>query len=98
VLIPVPVGTIVLDENTQERLADLTVNGQRCVIAKGGTGGRGNTQFATSTNRVPTQFEPESPRSSPPFLRHAPRLPTILLRLSLPTWVSSGRPKNTASS
>ncbi len=59
--IPVPVGTMVFDENTQELLADLTKDGESCVIAKGGQGGRGNTQFATSTNRVPTQFEPGTP-------------------------------------
>ncbi|GAB1724025.1 MAG: GTPase ObgE [Nitrospira sp. CR1.1] len=61
VRIPVPVGTIVVDENTQELLADLTVDGESCVIARGGMGGRGNTRFATSTNRVPTQFEPGTP-------------------------------------
>ena len=61
VRIPVPVGTIVVDEHAQELLADLTMNGQSCVIARGGKGGRGNTQFATSTNRVPTQFEPGTP-------------------------------------
>jgi GTP-binding protein len=58
VYIPVPIGTMVFDDNTQELLADLTMDGESCVIAKGGLGGRGNTQFATSTNRVPTQFEP----------------------------------------
>ena len=52
---------MVFDENTQELLADLTKDGETCVIAKGGQGGRGNTQFATSTNRVPTQFEPGTP-------------------------------------
>jgi GTP-binding protein len=58
VCIPVPVGTMLFDDSSQELLADLTVDGESCVIAKGGLGGRGNTQFATSTNRVPTQFEP----------------------------------------
>lgn len=61
VLIPVPVGTMVFDANTQELLADLTADGDSCVVAKGGRGGRGNTQFASSTNRVPTQFEPGTP-------------------------------------
>ena len=58
VCIPVPVGTMVFEDTTQELLADLTVDGESYVIAKGGLGGRGNTHFATSTNRVPTQFEP----------------------------------------
>ncbi len=61
VFIPVPVGTMVFDANTQELLADLTADGDSCVVAKGGRGGRGNTQFASSTNRVPTQFEPGTP-------------------------------------
>ena len=58
VCIPVPVGTMVFEDATQELLADLTVDGESYVIAKGGMGGRGNSHFATSTNRVPTQFEP----------------------------------------
>lgn len=58
VTIAVPVGTVVSDEATGEVLADLAVDGQRHVIARGGKGGRGNQHFATSTNRVPTRFEP----------------------------------------
>ena len=49
----VPVGTIVSDAETGEILADLTEDGQRSIIAKGGIGGRGNARFATSTNRAP---------------------------------------------
>ena len=49
----VPVGTIVKDIETGEVLADLTTDGQRCVVAGGGIGGRGNARFATSTNRAP---------------------------------------------
>ncbi|MBA5874215.1 MAG: GTPase ObgE [Nitrospira sp. CR1.2] len=61
VSIPVPVGTMVFDANSQELLADLTEDGDSYIVAKGGHGGRGNTRFATSTNRVPTQFEPGTP-------------------------------------
>ncbi len=61
VLIQVPVGTIVFDDATGEMLVDLTADGQEAVVAQGGRGGRGNTHFATSTNRVPTQFEPGTP-------------------------------------
>ena len=50
-----------LHDTTQELLADLTVDGESCIIATGGHGGRGNTRFATSTNRVPTRFEPGTP-------------------------------------
>lgn len=59
--IPVPVGTMVFDANTQELLADLTEDGDTCIVAKGGRGGRGNSRFASSTNRVPTQFEQGTP-------------------------------------
>ncbi len=61
VRIQVPVGTIVFDDATGEMLVDLTADGQEAVVARGGRGGRGNTHFATSTNRVPTQFEPGTP-------------------------------------
>ncbi len=61
VSIPVPVGTMVFDANSQELLADLTEDGDSYIVAKGGHGGRGNTRFATSTNRVPTQFETGTP-------------------------------------
>ncbi len=53
IVIVVPVGTVVKDAESGEVLADLTVDGQRCIAAKGGIGGRGNARFATSTNRAP---------------------------------------------
>jgi GTP-binding protein len=58
VLIRVPVGTLIYDQATGEALADLTAEGQSCIVAKGGKGGRGNSHFATPTNRVPTHAEP----------------------------------------
>ncbi|MBN2845186.1 MAG: GTPase ObgE [Deltaproteobacteria bacterium] len=48
-----PVGTIVSDAETGEILADLTEDGQRSILARGGIGGRGNARFATATNRAP---------------------------------------------
>jgi len=57
VVIPVPCGTIVRDAETKELLGDLTKEGQEQVIAKGGRGGRGNSAFATSTNRAPRRAE-----------------------------------------
>lgn len=61
VTIPVPVGSMIFDDDTQELLADLTAEGETCVVAQGGRGGKGNSNFATSTNRVPTHFEPGTP-------------------------------------
>jgi GTP-binding protein len=57
VLIPVPLGTLIFDDATGELLADVVSEDQRCVVARGGKGGRGNSHFATSTNQVPTKFE-----------------------------------------
>ncbi len=57
----VPVGTVVYDEATGERLFDFTEPGQRFVVARGGRGGRGNARFATSTHQAPTEHEPGRP-------------------------------------
>jgi GTP-binding protein len=59
--LPVPVGTIVYDEETGEKLVDFTEPGQAAVIAKGGRGGRGNARFATSTHQAPTEHEDGKP-------------------------------------
>jgi GTPase len=56
--VPVPVGTIVYDDNTGEQLHDFTQAGERFVVARGGRGGRGNQHFATSTHQAPTEHEP----------------------------------------
>ncbi|MBZ5586076.1 MAG: GTPase ObgE [Acidobacteriia bacterium] len=59
--IPVPVGTVVYDEATSERLYDFTHSGERFIVARGGRGGRGNARFATSTHQAPTEHEPGRP-------------------------------------
>lgn len=60
-IVKVPPGTIVRDVATNEKIADLTMNGQRAVIAKGGRGGRGNTRFATPANPAPEIAENGEP-------------------------------------
>jgi GTP-binding protein len=59
--IPVPIGTVVRDLDTQEALGDLTREGQELLVARGGKGGWGNTRFKSSTNRSPRQFGPGLP-------------------------------------
>jgi GTP-binding protein len=59
--VPVPVGTVVFDADTGERLFDFTEPGQQFLAAKGGRGGRGNARFATSTHQAPTEHEPGKP-------------------------------------
>jgi GTPase len=53
VIIKVPLGTIIYDKETGEVLADLVTNNQELVFLTGGKGGKGNSHFATSTNRTP---------------------------------------------
>ncbi|KKB34533.1 GTPase ObgE [Bacillus thermotolerans] len=60
-VVKVPPGTVVLDDDTKEVIADLTKHGQRAVIAKGGRGGRGNTRFATPANPAPELSENGEP-------------------------------------
>ncbi|MGC2657210.1 MAG: GTPase ObgE [Bryobacteraceae bacterium] len=59
--VPVPVGTIAYNVVTGERIFDFTAAGQRCIVAKGGRGGRGNARFATSTHQAPTEHEDGKP-------------------------------------
>ena len=60
-VIKVPPGTLVFDDESGELLADLTEPGERCQLLKGGQGGRGNARFATSTNRAPRHVQPGTP-------------------------------------
>jgi GTP-binding protein len=56
IVLRVPVGTIVRDAKSREKLADLAGNGDRALIARGGKGGLGNLNFKSSINRAPRQF------------------------------------------
>lgn len=53
--IRVPVGTILFDDNTNEVIGDLAIDGKKICVANGGTHGLGNTHFKSSTNRAPRQ-------------------------------------------
>ena len=61
VVLKVPVGTQVYEEDGETLLADLTVVGQRVAISKGGNGGFGNAHFKSSTNRAPRHANPGQP-------------------------------------
>ncbi len=74
VLLKVPVGTIVYDDNTGEKVFDFTGPDQRIVIARGGRGGRGNARFATSVHQAPREHEAGRPGEE-----HAYRLELKLL-------------------
>ncbi len=57
----VPVGTVVTDAETGEKLVDMIAHGQRALLARGGRGGIGNLHFKSSTNRTPRQFTKGEP-------------------------------------
>jgi GTP-binding protein len=61
VVLKVPVGTIVYDEETGEKVFDFSGPDQQMVIARGGRGGRGNARFATSVHQAPREHEPGRP-------------------------------------
>jgi GTP-binding protein len=58
VVMKVPVGTQIFEEDGETLIADLTEVGQRVVLARGGNGGFGNAHFTTSTNRAPRRANP----------------------------------------
>ena len=58
IVLRMPVGTLIADADTGERIADLAANGQRALLAQGGKGGLGNLHFKSSTNRAPRQCTP----------------------------------------
>ena len=57
----VPVGTVIYDTETEETLGDLTHDGERILVARGGKGGLGNQHFKSSTNRTPRKATPGYP-------------------------------------
>ncbi len=61
VVLKVPVGTQVMEEDNETLICDMVEVGQTITLCKGGDGGRGNAAFKTSTNRAPRKFEPGWP-------------------------------------
>jgi len=58
IVLRMPVGTVITDLHTGERIADLDHDGQKMLLARGGKGGLGNLHFKSSTNRAPRQCTP----------------------------------------
>ena len=58
VILPVPPGTVVRDVKTGEFIVEVLADGERHVVARGGSGGKGNAFFATSTRQAPREYQP----------------------------------------
>jgi GTPase len=99
-IVKVPPGTVVIDAETKEVIADLVENGQRAVIAKGGRGGRGNSRFATPSNPAPDLAENGEPGQERDVILELKLLADVGLvgypsvgKSTLLSVVSSARPK-----
>src|SRR5438094_2357706 len=100
IILKVPVGTILYDDDTGEKIHDFSDPDERVVIARGGRGGRGNARFATSVHQAPREHEAGRPGEERVFRLELKLLADVGLlgfpnvgKSSLIARISAARPK-----